>query len=333
MALGGKRREVSYRQKDLLNMKNELLEKYIKGETSPSENELIGQWLSEDDNRVKELTTMRRFYETMLWQQPQEEPRRLSPPIKHRSIYHHPALKVAAIIIVLLTVGNLFLLNKQQSSSTVAMQTLYVPAGQRAQITLADGTKVWLNALSTLTFPTTFNSRTRDVELSGEGFFDVTSNKHHPFIVHTQKHNIRVLGTKFNVSSYRQTNYFETSLLEGCVEILDSAQTLQTVLKPGTKVIAYHNGQLKKSAISNYDYYLWKDGLICFDEISVDKLFTKLELYYDIQIVVQKKSIVNKTFSGKLRVCDGVNHALEVIRTHTPFDYTRDEEKNVIIIK
>lgn len=314
-------------------MKNELLKKYLKGEASTSENELIGKWLKENPNRVKELSNMRRLHETMLWKQPTHTSYNSLSKSNSQSIYRHPLLKIAAIIIVILTFGNIILLNGQWEKSENQMQTLYVPAGQRANITLSDGTKVWVNALSTLIFPSEFNDDNREVKLIGEGYFDVTPDTHHPFIVHTQKYNIKVLGTKFNVSSYPQTNYFETSLIEGSVEILDSTNNAQALLQPGTKVTAYNNGKLEKSRIDNYDYYLWKDGLICFDEITIEELFNKLEIYYDIQIIVQKKSIINKTFTGKLRICDGINHALEVIQAHTSFTYSRDEDKNIITIR
>lgn len=314
-------------------MKNELLEKYLKGEASTSENELIGKWLKENPNCVKELSNMRRLHETMLWKQPTHTSYNSLSKSNSQSIYRHPLLKIAAIIIVILTFGNIILLNGQWEKSENQMQTLYVPAGQRANITLSDGTKVWVNALSTLIFPSEFNDDNREVKLIGEGFFDVTPDTHHPFIVHTPKYNIKVLGTKFNVSSYPQTNYFETSLIEGSVEILDSTNNAQAILQPGTKVTAYNNGKLEKSRIDNYDYYLWKDGLICFDEITIEELFNKLEVYYDIQIIVQKKSIINKTFTGKLRICDGINHALDVIQVHTPFIYSRDDDRNIITIR
>lgn len=314
-------------------MKNELLEKYLNGDVSASENELIGKWLSENPDRVNDLSTMRNLHEAMLWKQSACKTHQTITRSKPQSIFRQHLFRVAAFIIALLTVGNIILLNNLRETPKAKMQTLYVPAGQRAKLILSDGTKVWLNALSTLTFPSEFEKETRQVVLIGEGFFDVTPNKNQPFMVHTPKYNIKVLGTKFNVSSYSQTNYFETSLLEGSVEILDSKSRLQAILKPGTKAIAYNNEKFQKSNIDNYDYYLWRDGLICFDEITIDKLFKKLEIYYDIQIVVNNQSIMKQKFTGKLRMSDGINHALEVIRTHTPFNYIRNEDENVITIR
>lgn len=316
-------------------MTNKLLEKYIKGDTSPKENEMIGSWLKEDASRIKELTAMRRIYEASLWNDtPQEKPIQLSVHKNKHAIYRHPLLKIAAVIIAILTVVNLFLINENWHTTKEAeLQSLYVPAGQRAQITLSDGTRVWLNAMSTLTFPSSFNAKSRDVKLIGEGFFEVTSDEKHPFIVHTSKHNIKVLGTTFNVSAYEHTDFFSTSLIEGKVKITDDDDRIKEVLEPGTQVIQREGSRLIKSDIDNFDYFRWKEGLICFDEISVEKLFATLELYYDIKIEIKNRSILKKTFSGKLRVCDGINHALEVIKAHTSFKYVRDDERNVITIR
>ena len=100
------------------------------------------------------------------------------------------------------------------------MQTVVVPAGQHAELYLADGTHVWLNSGSRLTFPGRFSKKVRHVELDGEGYFKVSSNIKQPFIVGTNRCNIRVLGTEFNVLAYEKDSIWETALLEGAVEIL-----------------------------------------------------------------------------------------------------------------
>lgn len=314
-------------------MRELLLEKYIKGETTLQENEAIGRWIDESPNHLKELTTKRRIYEAALWKEEAHNRPFCSKKARQTPFLQKKVIRIAAMVVVLLGVGFLFLLNKMPTKMNEEMQTLHVPAGQRAQITLSDGTKVWLNASSSLTFPGSFKNRNRQVKLDGEGFFDVTTNKAKPFIVETKNHQIRVLGTKFNVSSYAQTSSFETSLLEGAVEILDLKSNVEEKLTPGTKVTASKNGKLHKTTIKNYDYYLWRDGLICFDDISIKELLKKLEHYYDVQFAVKKNTILDQRFSGKLRVCDGVTHALEVIQLHTSFTYTKDEEKRIIIIQ
>ena len=108
-----------------------------------------------------------------------------------------------------------------------------VPAGQRVELVLEDGTRVWLNSKSKLTYPTSFGKKEREVILDGEGYFEVTKNEKAPFIVKTHKYDIKVLGTTFNISAYQnKLSAFETSLLEGAVEVFSSNNTEHVSLTP-----------------------------------------------------------------------------------------------------
>ena len=104
----------------------------------------------------------------------------------------------------------------QTEQTPIALQTITVPAGQRINITLADGTNVWLNARTTIQYPITFNEKERLVKLDGEAYFDVTKDKSKPFIVQTNNYNVEVLGTKFDVDSYSETEIFETTGKTAC---------------------------------------------------------------------------------------------------------------------
>ena len=179
------------------------------------------------------------------------------------------------------------------------MQTIHVPAGQRAEVILADGTHVWLNSRSTLKFSEQFSANTRNVELDGEGYFSVQHNEKSPFTVQTPKYTIQVLGTEFNVKAYHNSPLFETALIKGSVEIT----------------------------------FKWKEGLFCFENESIQDLIDKLQLYYDIQIDVQRPSLLQYRYSGKFRIKDGVEHVLKVLQLKHKFTYTKNEEENLIIIK
>ena len=113
----------------------------------------------------------------------------------------------------------LFLFKEYHYGNTAHLQTVTVPAGQRAQITLADGTKVWLNAQPTLTYSHDFGRNERNVELDGGAYFEVAKNKEIPFYVNTETNQVRVVETHFNVCAYRGSNEFTTTLLEGIVDI------------------------------------------------------------------------------------------------------------------
>ena len=124
----------------------------------------------------------------------------------------------------------------QTEQTPIALQTITVPAGQRINITLADGTNVWLNARTTIQYPITFNEKERLVKLDGEAYFDVTKDKSKPFIVQTNNYNVEVLGTKFDVDSYSETEIFETTLMEGSVRISSLTDANESLmLKPHNK--------------------------------------------------------------------------------------------------
>ena len=149
------------------------------------------------------------------------------------------------------------------------MQTVYVPAGQRTLVTLADGTTVWVNGKSTLTFPSHFSSRTRTVELDGEAYFDVRKNPEKQFIVSTAHQSaIKVLGTKFNVKAYKEADEVITTLVEGKVnfEFNNASQQPQyIVMAPGQKLVYYsQNGKTELYTTSGERELSWKDGKIIF---------------------------------------------------------------------
>ena len=212
------------------------------------------------------------------------------------------------------------------------MQTVHVPAGQNAQLTLADGSKVWLNAGSTLNFPTRFIEGKRQVILEGEGFFEVKANKEKPFIVSTSIYDIKALGTSFNVNAYKQSKEFETALLTGKVEISDRITDRVVSLTPNNRAVLGNN-KLSVVPIESKDYYLWREGILYFDE-PLTEVLDKLKLYFDVNIDVKNKSVLeNKRHcTGKFRTRDGLDHILRVLQLTNHFTYKKDEEKNLITI-
>lgn len=239
--------------------------------------------------------------------------------------------KIAAIFAVVL-LGTYYWSEKHQAEQSESLQSIHVPAGQRAELMLADGTKVWLNSLSTLTFPGHFNGDIRNVKLDGEGYFAVTKNEKQPFIVETNKCNVKVLGTEFNVMAYAADSIWETALLEGAVEILSPGTTMNGMkLEPNT-MASLKGNKLIKGRIKDPEHFLWREGLICFNNVSVKDMLEKLKLYYGVDIIVNNTKILNNRYTGKFRTGDGVEHVLRVLRLNNKFTYKKDDEKNVITI-
>lgn len=307
---------------------DELLMKYIKGETTPEEREKVVRWLDEDPEHIHQYHSLRKLYDISLWspieesQQEEKQTRTLKP-------VWIEFLKVAAVILITFLGTKAFFDWKEDP---VKMQTVIVPAGQRAELLLADGTKVWLNSRSKLKFPDRFQKDARNVELDGEGYFEVTHKEEAPFTVHTSRYDVKVLGTEFNVKAYNSKNQFEASLLKGSVEVSNMNKSQVVRLRPDEQVIS-DGSQLIRSVILDKNYFRWKEGLLCLDDESIGGLIDKLELYYDVKIIVQQASLMKYHYSGKFRISDGVEHVLKVLQLKHKFTYIEEEEQNLIIIK
>lgn len=315
-------------------MNQELLNKYIAGDATPEEKEEVARWLDTDKKNMKEFLALRKLYDISIWQQEQTPVAKDKLSLGNKRWTLRSAsfelAKVAAIFILAFTIVYSFLINEDNDSAK--MQTIFVPPGQRAELTLTDGTKVWLNAKTTFTFPDKFTANNRRVTLDGEGYFDVTKNPEKPFIVNTERYDIKVLGTEFNVTAYSGSSVFETSLLKGAVEVFSPAKETKISLEPHMRTYE-ENGILKKDTIEHENYFLWKEGLICFYDEPVDKMIEKLQLYYDVKIDVQNKTLLNNRYSGKFRTKDGVEHVLKVLQLNNKFSYEKDNDRNLITIK
>lgn len=314
-------------------MDQETIERYISGNATPNEKDDVTRWLDADEKHMKEFLALRKLYDISIWQQ---EP---VPVEKEESSFSRKHLtlrkisieliKIAAVFIIAFTLLHTFVADKPMQAQ---MQTIFVPPGQRAELTLTDGTKVWLNAKTTFTFPNNFVGDSRKVTLNGEGYFDVTKNTEKPFTVKTDQYDITVLGTEFNVTAYKGSGTFETALINGAVEVFSPATGDKMDLEPNTRTYL-ENGVLKKGAIEFTNYFLWKEGLICFYDEPVDQMIKKLELYYDVKINVYNEKLLKNRYSGKFRTKDGVEHVLRVLQLSNKFTYTKDNDLNIITIK
>lgn len=289
-------------------MNPELLQKYIAGNATEAEKQRVTEWIQENPENMREYMAQRKLHDMALWRtEPVAEEN--SRERKHFSLRGvcMEAAKIAAVLAIVL-LGTHYWTGKHQVPEDKTWQSIYVPAGQRAELMLADGTKVWLNSRSTLTFPGSFKGNIRNVKLDGEGYFAVTKNVEQPFIVETNKCNVKVLGTEFNVMAYAADSVWETSLLEGAVEILVPGSNNSGMRLEPNMMASLKGNRLVKGRIKEVDYFLWREGLLCFNDISVRDMIEKLKLYY------------------------GVEHVLKVLKLNNKFTYTKNDETNVITI-
>lgn len=310
-------------------MNKDLLIKYIEGNSTQDEKDAMARWLDADTKNRDEFMAMRKTYDLALFNL-KESPAEHTI-IKKKNRYVYELLKIAAIFAVAFGIFYLSDRSKENAEDEIVMHTLHVPAGQRAELTLSDGTNVWLNAKTTLTFPSRFSGSNREVVLDGEAYFTVRHDPENIFQVKTAQYAIHVLGTEFNVSAYQSSNQFTTELLNGSVEISSLHSNEKIKLAP--EYMAYlQNGQLRQKRIDDYDHLLWRKGLLCFSNEPMKTILTKLELYYDVKINVKNNKIVNLPYTGKFWIRDGIEHVIKVLQIHAHFKYEKDSENNMITI-
>ncbi|WP_345948958.1 FecR domain-containing protein [Mucilaginibacter sp. PAMB04274] len=198
--------------------------------------------------------------------------------------------------------------NKDEPVSE-GINTLTTPKGGNYDIFLADGTHVWLNAGSTLTFPTIFNSAERQVSLTGEGYFEVVHNGK-PFIVHTATQTIQVLGTHFNVEAYSDEHIVRTTLLQGAVKVIRGTENI--LLTPGLTTINDGASKLYTVKADIEETMAWKNGQFIFDDTSIAEVMRKASRWYDVEVEI-KDNVGDKKLLGTVSKYKTVNELLDVV--------------------
>jgi len=211
------------------------------------------------------------------------------------------------------------------------MNKLVVPYGKRSKILLADGTQVWLNSGSTLEFPSDFTGKSRDVYLSGEMYLEVAPDKNKSFNVHTMDYNIKVYGTKFNVSSY---NGFRSSvvLVEGCVG-LQSTNKQELRLLPNEQAIYLDKGVFTTKEVDVIPFICWKDGYLTFEDTPVIDALKLIERYYNFSFNYDDDvSLKDLTCTGKIVLSDNLDNVMTTLALISNTKYKK-KDKLIYIYK
>ncbi|MEO6000379.1 MAG: FecR family protein [Chitinophagaceae bacterium] len=189
--------------------------------------------------------------------------------------------------------GKLAYNNAKTGVEEILYNTIATPRGGQFQVVLPDGSHVWLNAASSLRFPTSFTGKERRVEITGEAYFEVTKNANLPFVVQLNTAEIKVLGTHFNIMAYNEENLLKTTLLEGSVQCT-SGDNL-AILKPGQQSQLMNSGHVK--ILNNVDLeevVAWKNGMFHFEKMDIETLMRQISRWYDVEVVYQNHKSVDK---------------------------------------
>lgn len=191
--------------------------------------------------------------------------------------------------------GGQLLYDAHDDNITVSYNTLTTPRGGQFRITLPDGTRVWMNAVSSLRFPTAFTGKERNVEVTGEAYFEVVKDAGKPFIVQINNQTkVEVLGTHFNVNAYTDEAVLETTLLQGLVRIQG------TLLQPGQQARVTAGGTVKVVKDVNVEQVIaWKNGAFNFEDKTLPEVMRQLARWYDVKVVYEGK-VPDIVFSGEM---------------------------------
>ncbi|MCU4177757.1 FecR family protein [Carboxylicivirga sp. N1Y90] len=220
------------------------------------------------------------------------------------------------------------------SDEATIINKVRTPVGGEYQLTLSDGTKIWLNAMSEIQYPVKFGDKNRKVMVKGEAYFEVAKDVNRPFIVEADKVEIKVLGTQFNIMAYSNEQQIETTLVEGSVE-LNSLQSnsSKTILTPGHQA-SYQRTNQKMSVreVDTDKYTAWHLGKFIFEEQTLESIMRQMERWYDIDVFYEHQDLKNYRFSARLQRYDNCTDIFKKMELTTDITFNINN-KTVVVSK
>lgn len=303
-------------------MNDDLLNKYLAGDTTFDERMEVYEWIKSSPENEDKFNSLRRIKDYSIWVDSNTSTKNR----QRRNIFL-TMVQIAALFVLFFGAYKLFnpLLTNENSSENLTADNLKsynAPSGEYIQFTLEDGTNVWLNSKSTLTYDSLFSNNERVVKLEGEAFFDVASDINKPFKVHIGDYVVEVTGTEFNINSY---DYFETSLISGSVTIKNEKSGNSIDLKPMESVREINSAFIVSHV--NENDLLWKKGILSINDETIDEIIPILERYYEMQFIIENKNFdKNKKYTGKFRIEDGVEQILQILQIQNNISYRIEDD-------
>ena len=311
--------------------------RYFNGEATHEEEAMIDAFIKQGEEQASLFNQWMEEWEASIfstpapavdqaWQRLQEtidhaDEEETSPAHTGRTVHMqwwHKAVAAAAIIVIIGCAAIWSL------SGSTAKQTYLcsAPAGSKTQVTLPDGSKVWLNGGSSLAYTNQFNDDNRRVELHGEAYFEVQKHQGKPFTVHTQGYDVTVKGTKFNVSAYDDDPISTTTLMEGKVELSDGKQNLS--LAPGDAVqLDKATGQLQRHATDGFADG-WRSGRLMYPDITLEQFVRVLSRQYNVNVHLADSHSANMRISVMLQNNETIDEVVSALTRITGHDITRN---------
>lgn len=217
------------------------------------------------------------------------------------------------------------------ANEKVAFNTITTPRAGQYQVILPDGTHVWLNAESSIKYPSRFSKKERQVEITGEAYFEVAHDKQRPFFVKSEHQIIEVLGTHFNVNAYSDEGSTNTTLVEGSVKVyVNDVQS--TVLKPNQQAVLNNSNELAVIPVQSEDVMAWKNGRFVFNNTDIQTVMRSVARWYDIE-VEYVNGVPNKTVGGDISKFENITQLLEVLEVTCDIQFKRKGRRVLVIAK
>ncbi|RHR80405.1 FecR family protein [Odoribacter sp. AF15-53] len=217
------------------------------------------------------------------------------------------------------------------STGEEVYNTLSIPVGGFYQLSLSDGTKVWLNSMTKLRYPVTFRGEQRNVYLAGEAYFDVAKDADHPFVVNVEGMEVKVYGTRFNVNTLEE-GVVQTVLERGKVSVKALKTGEEVMLKPDDMAEFYkESGMVKVGKVDPFTYTAWKDGKFVFENATIETIMSRLGRWYDIKVFYGDEQVKNQTFTGIITRHSNVKDLLYLIGETAMVQF--DQKDNVVTVR
>ena len=324
-------------------MDNYQLSKLFSGELAPEEKEALLASLDADEAELEEATKLKNIWAAAQltiapadkqtahigWEKFQANINRQ----KHR-IWSWQRIAAAAVLTGIIFAASFFAGHQiyQNKYAEATYHTVSVPAGQYIQLTLADGSEIWLNSHSKLTYPERFTSKIREIHLEGEGLFKVVSNVKRPFIVKTDKLDVIATGTQFNVSAYPDENSVSATLIEGIIKLHSAANGIDFEINAGQ--IAVYDKLTQQISAHDTDTDMqtaWIHGEYSFIDMSLEEIAKRFERIYDVVFVYHDETLKQRKFTGTFYNHQSIENIMQIIQISGNMQYTI--ENDTIYIK
>ena len=317
-----------------------LLEKYFSGEITQKEKQILFSEIEKDIELKAEFVKMQNLKGLICFSKSNENKELAIEKLNQfytkvkrykRSLFIRQFAKYAASVAIIILSGVL-VTNYYSSKNEISYNEIEVPVGQRAFLTLSDGSTVWLNSRSKIKIPQSFNRKQRNVYLDGEAYFNVAKDEDKPFVVKTSRYDVKALGTEFNVLNYSEMTVFETTLINGSVEVSKVNGGEKVQLIPNEKV-RFVDDRLEKKTVDSDSYSSWKEGVLTFDMEPFSEIIKKLELYYDVKFIVQNTQALDIIYTGKFNSKNSAEEIIDVIHKTNKFKYRISWDHKIIYIQ